>query len=429
VTSTTTYATSSDIAYYNSFVTSVANGSPELAALGTTWTAIASTLTVDARDNTNTNPASGSGVPIYNVGGLLVASDNTNLWQLQVANTISVTEDGSASTLYGAWTGSLADGRGETLAHGGRPFGDLVLGSSGGNSTSGYVFQPIGYSWVAGSVAGNALNQLPLYGISGILTVPEPGTSALLTLGLVAFGFGAIRRRSHLTPKSSSKRPGLGLQTEKKGTSMNRPFSSLLSVTLAGAVVALAAVAFADVPNNTFQIPFQDGAAHGEGFVGAADDHFRAGAAVVCSEEGASGPEGTTIIFISNHPDLVQIKNEKALTGQVAQGNPADVIVRTGGGADRVSAQLTCASAQVRAGVTTNKSPIQGAFSAKASSCRCVPTDFDNDMAVCDAHNARLNQIATDCDGLKSTGVGVGPNEIEQLTIKGKSDAEEGGEF
>src|SRR5215471_8873092 len=56
VTSTRRTATSSSIGDYNLFVTNAANTVPELAALGTTWTAIASTATVDARDNTLTNP-------------------------------------------------------------------------------------------------------------------------------------------------------------------------------------------------------------------------------------------------------------------------------------------------------------------------------------------------------------------------------------
>ena len=49
MTSTLSTATATDIATYNTFVTNVANSVTELADLGTTWTAIASTATVDAR--------------------------------------------------------------------------------------------------------------------------------------------------------------------------------------------------------------------------------------------------------------------------------------------------------------------------------------------------------------------------------------------
>ena len=64
VTSTTRDATSTDIADYNTFVLGVANSSAALAALSTTWKAIGSTATADARDNTDTCPAC-TDVPIF----------------------------------------------------------------------------------------------------------------------------------------------------------------------------------------------------------------------------------------------------------------------------------------------------------------------------------------------------------------------------
>ncbi|NNC55452.1 MAG: hypothetical protein HKO07_07010, partial [Pseudomonadales bacterium] len=56
-------ALATDINDYNAWVTSYAEHDPFLDNLGTTWAAIASTETVDARDNTGTNPALASGVP------------------------------------------------------------------------------------------------------------------------------------------------------------------------------------------------------------------------------------------------------------------------------------------------------------------------------------------------------------------------------
>jgi hypothetical protein len=47
VTSTTTTASSTDIADYSAFVTNVANTQAQLAALGIVWMAIGSTATVD----------------------------------------------------------------------------------------------------------------------------------------------------------------------------------------------------------------------------------------------------------------------------------------------------------------------------------------------------------------------------------------------
>ena len=88
VTSTTTDATSSNIDYYNAIVTNAANSEPARESLGTTWTAIASTAMVAARDNTNTNPVS-VGLPIYNLAGQLVANSNPDLWDGHLSASIS----------------------------------------------------------------------------------------------------------------------------------------------------------------------------------------------------------------------------------------------------------------------------------------------------------------------------------------------------
>jgi hypothetical protein len=66
-TSGTRDAISTNIDDYNTFVTTQANQSSALTALGTTWTAIVSTFSTNALTNTSTDPSpSGvTGVPIY----------------------------------------------------------------------------------------------------------------------------------------------------------------------------------------------------------------------------------------------------------------------------------------------------------------------------------------------------------------------------
>jgi hypothetical protein len=78
VSSATTQATSTDISTYNAFVQGVANA----AGLGAaTWKVIGSTATVDARDNTGTNPGGGAGVAVYLTDGSTpFASGNNDLW-------------------------------------------------------------------------------------------------------------------------------------------------------------------------------------------------------------------------------------------------------------------------------------------------------------------------------------------------------------
>ena len=95
VTSSTTAATSTDIADYNAFAAATANAQPLLSALGTTWAAIATTSTVDARDNTGTNPNIDTGVPIFLLNDTRLADNNADLWDGEIAVNLNVDEAGN----------------------------------------------------------------------------------------------------------------------------------------------------------------------------------------------------------------------------------------------------------------------------------------------------------------------------------------------
>lgn len=110
VTSGTRNAQSSNIADYNSFVTTQANQSAALTALGTTWTVIGSTSTVDARDNTGTNPDTSVGVPIYNLQGQLNAANNSDLWDGSLLNPIRFNQVGLVNDAPEVFTGSDSNG-------------------------------------------------------------------------------------------------------------------------------------------------------------------------------------------------------------------------------------------------------------------------------------------------------------------------------
>ena len=101
VTETTTAATSSNIATYNAFVEADVLANPQLAALGTSWAAIGSTLTVSARANTDTDPTppGATGVPIYRPDGVRLADHYDDLWDASLAAPPNVT---SAGTVPGA---------------------------------------------------------------------------------------------------------------------------------------------------------------------------------------------------------------------------------------------------------------------------------------------------------------------------------------
>jgi hypothetical protein len=198
VTSTGRDATSSNIADYNAFVTAAANSQAALAALGTTWTAIASTATVNARDNTNTVPsgAGGSlGVPIYRLDGNQVVSSYDDLWDGTIDLPIAFDEAGNlafdVNPEEGAnvWTGTALDGTTDPIG----ALGTLL-------PRYGVTEFPTSGTWItAGTFSQNFDPRL--YAISGIITVAEPGALSLMALGLV--GLGVARRRAAKTRMSS----------------------------------------------------------------------------------------------------------------------------------------------------------------------------------------------------------------------------------
>lgn len=190
---------SADIADYNQFVTNLANAQPELTALGTTWKAIASTASVDARDNTNTNPhdPSDPSVPIYLLDGTTrIANDNTDLWDdIFVLAPLDVQEDGVQQSGLGetVWTGTNTSGIADSGNALGATDGTVLTGRSGCHSQC----------WIAGQPFDTDVHALNVYGMSGVLTVagepeavPEPATLTLVAFGVVVLAVARSRRRT-----------------------------------------------------------------------------------------------------------------------------------------------------------------------------------------------------------------------------------------
>lgn len=192
VTSSGRDATSSDIADYNSFVTNATLNVPELAALGTTWKAIASTASVDARDNTGTNPSVGAGVPIFLLNDTKLVDDNADLWDGDLDNSLSVNQFGSPFGMLFVWTGTTPGGIGYSGFELGPPH--PVLDSRVGDIPSTNDF------WISFAALSSS-NTWPLYALSDTLTVPIPEPSTLVLfglgfLGLVGYVYRRMRRLS-----------------------------------------------------------------------------------------------------------------------------------------------------------------------------------------------------------------------------------------
>ncbi|MEX0979425.1 MAG: hypothetical protein WDZ48_11255 [Pirellulales bacterium] len=196
VTSATRDATSPLIADYNDFVTAVANGVPELAALGTTWSAVASTPGVDAFDNTDTDPFADSGVPIYRLDDIRIANDNSDLWDGSILAPLSKPEVGQLLENMIVWTGTSTAGTGLFALSDVTP----LVGDSSSTSAT----------WINEAASGSNTDVHHLYGISGELTVvPEPITIWLACIGILALAgwrvaLGGVLMRSPNDPTSAS---------------------------------------------------------------------------------------------------------------------------------------------------------------------------------------------------------------------------------
>ncbi len=160
VSSTTRNASDTDIATYNSFVQTAAKAGHMAISddVGDAFTAVASTSSVDARDNTSTT---GAGVPIYWLGGDKAADDYADFydgsWDSHAARNESGTIIGGTVRVF---TGSNDDGTKHATDYLGN--NNVQAGSVGTGSDP----------FTAVTLAGS--NSRSFYGLSPVFTVVAP---------------------------------------------------------------------------------------------------------------------------------------------------------------------------------------------------------------------------------------------------------------
>jgi hypothetical protein len=175
-------AVSTDITVYNAFVTSeAALGVPSGLPSGVTWTAVASTSTVNA----NVNAPSGT-LPVYNTDGQEVTAASVGIYTGALENIVGFDQYGAAATAAqsnNVWTGS--DFHGVGLHH-------ATLGG-GGNGEIGQL--AVDSTWLQFATVPQAAEvtfSRPFYALSSAITVPtptpEPATLTLLGLAFLAIG-------------------------------------------------------------------------------------------------------------------------------------------------------------------------------------------------------------------------------------------------
>ncbi len=163
VTSTTTAASSTDIADYNVHAQTAADGNESLKSFKGQFRALISTSAVDARDNTATT---GTGVPVHWLGGDKVADDYADLYDGSWDSVSGKTESGGSYTGL-VWTGGNKAGQKSGQRHAGAS--EVRVGDLGDVTLA-----------LSSPAAKAATEQYPLYAVSPVLTVARPEAESLV---------------------------------------------------------------------------------------------------------------------------------------------------------------------------------------------------------------------------------------------------------
>jgi hypothetical protein len=195
-TSTTTQAISSDIAFYNSFVSTAADSGSVTGSLGLSWKALASTAADNVQDHTGIQSSDDSLVTMFNTLGEVVAVSGEDLWDGDLNFAIGYDVDGAAACVSAScatYTGF--DRAGMTYRRNHTYLGGQLGVIIGFNERTDSGWANVGIYRLQ-----FPMDPFRLYAVSSEVmktstVVTEPGTVILLSLGLAGLAFARYRKQ------------------------------------------------------------------------------------------------------------------------------------------------------------------------------------------------------------------------------------------
>ncbi len=175
-------ALSSDINDYNTFVSNEAALGVSFGLPSASWTAVASTSSVDA----NVNAPSGA-LPVYNTAGQLVTAAGVGIYTGALNNLVQFDQFGNFASVAqdtNIWTGSDFQGFG---------IPGLTLGGGGSAEVGQLAVDATWLEFQAQPIVEEVAFSRPFYALSGPLTVPTPEPAALTLLGSALAALAAAR--------------------------------------------------------------------------------------------------------------------------------------------------------------------------------------------------------------------------------------------
>ena len=187
-TSTTTQAISSDIAFYNSFVSTAADSGSVTGSLGLSWKALASTAADNVQDHTGIQNSDDSLVTMFNTLGEVVAVSGEDLWDGDLNFAIGYDTDGASACITffcATYTGFNRFGASSD------PLGSMDIHVGSNNA--------IDNTWAL-ILSSLPTSNFSMYAVSSevmktSIVVTEPGTVILLSLGLAGLAFARYRKQ------------------------------------------------------------------------------------------------------------------------------------------------------------------------------------------------------------------------------------------